>query len=103
MENVKTETNSLSNVEKAELRDIAKAYTKEEYETIIKVIPDDYLWDELIRRNSSMIERINHIQEIIGGSFDNINLISARAWEDIRVRYDDLKDKFSKIRKEFSK
>ena len=50
-----------------------------------------------------MLEKINYIQEIIGGSCDNLHPISAKAWEDIRTRYNDLRDKFSKIRKGFSK
>ena len=102
-EKIVTDVNKLSQKDKEELRDITKAYTDEEYLTIIKVVPDDYLWDELIRRDAAMLEKINYIQEIIGGSCDNLHPISAKAWEDIRNRYDDLKDKFSLIRKGFSK
>lgn len=99
----KTETSKLSLVEKEELRDITKAYSDEELSVIIKVLPDDYLWDELMRRDKAMLEKINYIQEILGASFDNLHPIPARAWEDIRNRYDDLKIKFGKIRKGFNK
>lgn len=91
--------NKLTEMEKNELKDVTKAYSEEEYETIIKVIPDDYLWDELIRRNTSMIKGVDFIAETFGVSLDNIAPVSARAWSEIRSRYDDLKDKFSKIRK----
>ena len=100
---VTKEVNKLSKMDKSELRDITKAYTDEEYLTVIKVIPDDYLWDELIRRDSAMLEKITYIQEVIGVSSDNLHPISARTWEDIRNRYDDLREKFSKIRKGFGK
>ena len=95
--------NKLSPLEKEELKDIAKAYTEEEYLTIIKVVPDDYLWDELMRRDTAMTEKINFIQDIIGSSIDNLQPIPAKAWQDIRSRYNELKDKFSKIRKGFGK
>ena len=101
--NNNTEAGKLSQKDKEELRDITRAYTDEEYLTIIKVVPDDYLWDELIRRDAAMLEKINYIQEIIGGSCDNLRPISAKNWEDIRTRYTDLRDKFSQIRNGFGK
>lgn len=97
------EVNKLSEVEKDQLRDITKAYKDEELHVIIKVIPDDYLWDELMRRDSLMFEKITDIEEVLGISLDNLRPIPARAWEDIRNRYDDLKIKFGKIRKGFNK
>ena len=97
------EVNKLSEVEKEQLKDITKAYKDEELHVIIKVIPDDYLWDELMRRDSLMFEKITNIEEVLGISLDNLRPIPARAWEDIRNRYDDLKIKFGKIRKGFNK
>ena len=93
-----SETN-LSKMDKEELKNVTKAYTEEECKTIIKVIPDDYLWEELIRRNNSIIKGIDFISETLGVSLDNIIPISAKTWEEIKGRYDDLKDRFSKIRK----
>ena len=97
------EVNKLSEVDKEQLKDITKAYKDEELHVIIKVIPDDYLWDELMRRDSLMFEKITYIEEVLGISLDNLRPIPARAWEDIRNRYDDLKIKFGKIRKGFNK
>ena len=97
------EVNKLSPIEKEELKDITKAYTDEELNVIIKVVPDDYLWDELMRRDSLMLEKITYIEGILGTSFDNLHPIPVRAWEDIRTRYDDLRDKFGRIRKGFNK
>ena len=97
------EVNKLSPIDKEELRDITRAYSEEEYTTIIKVIPDDYLWDELIRRDKAMLEKVYYIESILGTSLDNIIPIPVKAWEDIRNRYTDLKDKISIIRKGFGK
>lgn len=93
----------LSSMDKDELKNITKAYSEEEYLTIIKVIPDDYLWEELMRRENSMLKGFNNICEILGASFDNLQPIPAKAWSDIKTRYDDLRDKFSRIRKGFGK
>ena len=98
-----TELNKLSEVEKEELKDITKAYTDEELHVIIKVIPDDYLWDELMRREATMIKGANSACEIIGASFDNLQPIPVRAWKEIRTRYDDLREKYIKLRKVFNK
>ena len=101
MSEIKDTTSKLSAVEKDQLRDITKAYKDAELHVIIKAIPDEYLWDELMRRDSLMLQKINYIEEVLGVSFDNIHPIPLKAWEDIRSRYDDLKTKFSKIRKGF--
>ncbi len=103
MGEIKEATNKLSSVEKEQLIDITKAYKDVELHVIIKAIPDDYLWDELMRRDSLMLQKINYIEEVLGVSFDNIHPIPLKAWEDIRSRYDDLKTKFGKIRKGFGK
>lgn len=93
------ETNNLTPMAKEELKDITKAYTNEEYETIIKCIPDEYLWVELIRRYNAMIKGVENIATILGVTLDNIVPISGDTWQGIRTKYDDLKDRFSKIRK----
>ena len=95
--------NKLSEVEKEELKDITKAYTDEELNVIIKVIPDNFLWDELMRREGAMVKGANTVCEIVGASFDNLQPIPARAWKEIRIRYDDLREKYTKLRKVFSK
>ena len=98
-----TELNKLSEVEKEELKDITKAYTDEELNVIIKVIPDNYLWDELMRREGTMINGANAVCEIVGASFDHLQPIPARAWKEIRNRYDDLRERYIKLRKVLSK
>lgn len=100
---VNTEVNKLSEVEKEELKDITKAYTDEELNVIIKVIPDNFLWDELMRREGTMVKGANSVCEIVGASFDNLQPIPARAWKEIRNRYDDLREKYIKLRKVFNK
>ena len=99
-ENKKIElVNQLTEIDKRQLKDATKAYSNEEYETIIKVIPDDYLWDELLRRNSNMNKEIDFVADVLGVTLDNVIPISAKAWQEIRSKYDDLKEKFQKIRK----
>ena len=93
----------VSEVEKEELKRITKAYKDEELNVIIKVISDDILWDELIRRDTAMLRKINYIENILGVSLDNLHPIPASAWEDIRKRYSDLRDKVLKIREGFCK
>ena len=94
-----TEVNKLSEVEKEELKDITKAYTDEELNVIIKVIPDNFLWDELMRREGTMVKGASAVCEIVGASFDSLQPIPARAWKEIRNRYDDLREKYTKLRK----
>lgn len=89
----------LSEIDKRELKDLTKAYSDEEYQTVVKVIPDDYLWNELMRRNSSMIKGVDIVEEALGVSLDSVVPISAKAWNEMKAKYDDLKDRFSKIRK----
>ena len=98
-----TEVNKLSEVEKEELKDITKAYTDEELNVIIKVIPDNFLWDELMRREGTMVKGANAACEIVGAPFDSLQPIPARAWKEIRNRYDDLKEKYTNLRKVFNK
>ena len=94
-----SETNNLTPMAKEELKDVTKAYTNEEYEVIIKCIPDEYLWLELIRRYNAMIKGVENIATILGVTLDNIIPISGETWKGIRDKYDDLKERFSKIRK----
>lgn len=92
-------TPKLSPEDKKELKNITKAYTNEEYETVIKVVPDEYLWLELIRRYDAMTKGVDSVAEVLGITLDNITPISAKTWQEIRAKYDDLKEKFGKIRK----
>lgn len=93
----------LSEIEIADLKDITKAYGSEELDIIIKEIPDDYLWDELLRRDKVIYEKISCIEEALSVSLDSLHPIPARAWKEIRTRYEDLQSKFKKIEKGFNK
>ena len=95
------ELNQLSETDKEKLKEVTKAYTEEECRIALKVIPDDHLWDELIRRNTSMMKGVDHIAKTLDVSLDSITPISAKAWDEMKARYDDLKNKFSKIRQFF--
>ena len=85
------------------IKDAVKAFDQEEILEAIKVVSDDVLWDELIRRDTLMLKKINYIEEVLEISLDNLHPIPVSAWEDMRRRYNDLRDKFSKIRKGFGK
>ena len=91
----------MNELEKNLFKDSVKAYTEEEKLEAIKLIPSDYLWDELINRNTKMLQRINFVEETLGVSLDNIHPIPAMAWDDIRYRYTDTEDKFKKVMKGF--
>lgn len=93
----------MGELEKKEFKETIKALTEEESIEAIKVMSSENLWQELIRRNTSMVQKINEIEDILGISVDNINPITVKAWEDIKNRYDDLEDKFKKIMKGFGK
>lgn len=93
----------MGELEKKEFKETIKALTEEESIEAIKVMSSENLWQELIRRNTSMVQKINEIEDILGISVDNINPITVKAWEDIKNRYDDLEDKFKKIMKGFGR
>lgn len=96
----------MENIEKVGLiaiKDTVKALDQEEVLEAIKVVSDDILWDELMRRDNECLKKINYIEEILGISLDNLHPIPVSAWEDIRSRYDDLRIKFEKIMKGFKK
>ena len=96
----------MENIEKVGttvIKDTVKALEQDEVLEAIKVVSDDVLWDELMRRDALMLKKINYIEEILGISLDNLRPIPVSAWQDMRARYNDLRDKFSKIRKGFGK
>lgn len=93
----------MGELEKKEFKETIKALTDEESIEAIKVMSSENLWQELIRRNTTMVQKINEIEDILGISVDNINPITVKAWEDIKNRYDDLEDKFKKIMKGFGR
>ena len=93
--------NKLSQTDKETLANVTKSYTNEELDVVIKEIPDDYLWNEIMRRDSFAIEGINYIEGILDVSFDNLHPIPDKAWSEIKARYEDLQDKYIKIRKVF--
>ena len=96
----------MENIEKVGttvIKDTVKALDQEEVLEAIRVVSDDVLWDELMRRDALMLKKINYIEEILGISLDNLRPIPVSAWQDMRARYNDLRDKFSKIRKGFGK
>ena len=98
-----TDMEKIEKVGSIAIKDTVKALDQEEVLEAIKVVSDDILWDELMRRDNECLEKINYIEEILGTSLDNLHPIPASAWEDMRTRYNDLRDKFSKIRKGFTK
>lgn len=89
----------MNDVEKNEIKCITKALTDEEINEVIRVIHDDYLWDELFRRNTIMLQRVNQIEEVLGVNMDNIMPIPIETWNEIKRRYMDLKNKYIRIRK----
>lgn len=93
----------MGELEKKEFKETIKALTDEESIEAIKVMSSENLWQELIRRNTTMVQKINEIEDILGISVDNINPITVKAWEDIKTRYDDLEDKFKRIMKGFGR
>ena len=64
--------NKLSQTDKETLANVTKSYTNEELDVVIKEIPDEYLWNEIMRRDSFAIEGINYIEGILDVSFDNL-------------------------------
>ncbi len=100
-EKVTIELEGLGEVGKTRLKETVKAFTDEEKTETIKLIPSDKLWEELIRRNTSMVQRINEIEDVLGISVDNIYPITIKAWEDIQRRFNDVEEKFKKIAKGF--
>lgn len=86
---------------KQRLKETIKAFTDEEKTETIKLIPSEKLWEELIRRNTSMMQKINETKEVLGVSADTISAISAKTWEDIQTRYNDVEYKFKQIAKVF--
>ena len=49
----------MSELEKKEFEDIVKAFNEEEILETVRLIPDATLWDELFKRNTKMLHRIN--------------------------------------------
>lgn len=89
----------MSDLEKKEFKERIKALSDEEVLETIKLLPDEILWEELFRRNTRILQRINQIEEVIGVSMDNILPIPIDTWNEIKRRYMDLKNKYIRIRK----
>lgn len=89
----------MSELEKKEFRDRIKALTSEEISEAVQLLPDEQLWNELFRRNTKMLQRINKIEEVLGVSMDNIMPIPIDTWNEIRRRYEDIEEKYKRIRK----
>lgn len=85
--------------EKDEIKNIIKGLSEEECKDVIRLIPDEVMWEELFRRNTRMLQRINQIEEVVGVSMDNILPIPIDTWNEIKRRYLDLKNKYMRIRK----
>lgn len=81
------------------IKDTVKAFTQEETLEVVKIISDDILWDELIRRNTSIENELYRIEDVLGVTLDNLRPIPIKAWNDLKDRYDDQKTKFQMIRK----
>lgn len=91
----------MNQAEKDRFKQTVKAFSEEEYTEAVRLFPDEYLWDELFRRNSAMLQKINKAEEVIGVSMDNVMPIPIKTWEEIKRRYFDLEHKFTRIRKMF--
>lgn len=89
----------MNELELKEFRERMKALSDEETNEIVKLISDEKLWDELFRRNTKMLQRINQIEEVIGVNMDNIMPIPVETWNEIRRRYEDMEEKYKRIRK----
>lgn len=89
----------MSELELKEFRERMKALSDEETNEIVKLIADEKLWNELFRRNTKMLQRINQIEEVIGVNMDNIMPIPIETWNEIRHRYEDIEEKYKRIRK----
>ena len=85
--------------EKDEIKNIIKGLSEEENKDAVRVIPDEVLWEELFRRNTMMLQRINQIEKVVGANMDNILPIPINTWNEIKRRYLDLKNKYMRIRK----
>jgi hypothetical protein len=91
----------MNELERNEFKDRIRALNVEEVVETVRLLSSEVLWNELIRRNTKMLQRINQMEDLLGITIDNIQPISIKAWEDIRHRYDDLETKFIRIRKGF--
>lgn len=99
MSEPKVDNKGRTQAEKDSFKDIIKSFSNEEYIETVKLIPDFCLWDELFRRNTAMLQRINQIEEVLGVNMDNIKPIPIETWLEIRRRYEDLEKKYVMIRK----
>lgn len=89
----------MSELEKKEFKERIKALSDEEVLETVKLLPDDCLWNELFRRNTKMLQRVNQIEEVLGVNMDNIMPIPIETWNEIRRRYEDLEKKFVRVKK----
>ncbi len=103
VETVKTEFIEMGDLDKQKLKETVKAFTDEDKTEIVKLFPSDKLWEELIRRNLLMNEILDNICEIMGVAMDGLSPISAKTWCEIKNKFDNIEDKYTKIRKGFSK
>ena len=99
MSEPEVDKNGRTQAEKDEIKNIIKGFSEEEHKDAIRLFPDDVLWEELFRRNTRMLQRVNQIEEVIGVNMDNILPIPIDTWNEIKRRYMDLKNKYVRIRK----
>ena len=99
MSEPKVDKNGRTESEKEEFKNIIKGFEECDYEEAVRLFPDECLWEELFRRNTAMLQRINQIEEVLGVNMDNIMPIPLDIWNEIRKRYRDLKNKYVRIRK----
>ena len=85
--------------EKDDFKKVIKGFSDEDFKEAVKVFPDACLWDELFRRNTKMLQRINQIEEVLGVNMDNIEPIPIDTWNEIKHRYEDLEEKYVRVRK----
>lgn len=62
----------MSPMEQNEVTDRAKAMSEEEILSTLRTIPSEYLFGELIRRDTVMTNMLNGIQSIMEGGFNEM-------------------------------
>lgn len=91
----------MSDLDRKKLKETIKALTEDDKSEVVKLLSSDKLWEELIRRNLAMNEKLDNICEIMGITMDNTNPISAKTWSEMKSKFDVIEDKYIKIRKGF--
>ena len=90
MSEPKLDKRGRTQAEKDDLKKIIKGFSYEDYEEVVKLLPSECMWNELFKRNTNMLHRINQIEEALGVSMDNVMPISIDTWNEVKKRYEDM-------------